>query len=80
MAQPQARPLIGSGWTDMTRIAAGDPGMWTAICRENRQAIRQELKRFSDELDQLRQIVDGQDDAALMSWLAQAQRVKQQIP
>ncbi len=33
MAHPQARPLVGSGWNDMTRIAAGDPTMWTAICR-----------------------------------------------
>lgn len=80
MAHPEARPLVGSGWTDMTRIAAGDPTMWTAICRENRQAIRQELQRFCGELEHLRQLLDQQDDQALKSWLAEAQQVRQQSP
>ena len=80
MAHPQARPLVGSGWNDMTRIAAGDATMCTAICDENRDAIRQELQRFSEDLDRLRQILDQEDDAALKSWLAEAQRVKQQTP
>jgi prephenate dehydrogenase len=80
MAHPDARPLVGSGWTDMTRIAAGDPTMWTAICRENRLAIRQELQRFCGELDHLRQLLDQQDDDALKRWLAEAQQVKQQSP
>ncbi len=80
MAHPQARPLVGSGWTDITRVAAGDPTMWTAICRENREAIRQELQRYSGELDQLRQILEREDDEALQSWLTEAQEVKQQTP
>jgi prephenate dehydrogenase len=80
MAHPQARPLVGSGWTDMTRIAAGDPELWTAICRENREAIREELQRVAEELRDLRQIVDDHDDEALRSWLAEAQRVRQQSP
>jgi prephenate dehydrogenase len=80
MAHPQARPLVGSGWTDMTRIAAGDPDLWTAICRENRGAIREELQRFADELRRLQKILDDHDDDALRSWLAEAQRVRQQSP
>ena len=80
MTRPQARPLVGSGWADMTRIAAGDPAMWTAICQENRNAIGRELQRFSEELDRLRQILDREDDVALKSWLAEAQQVKQQTP
>lgn len=80
MAHPDARPLVGSGWTDITRVAAGDPTLWAAICRENREAIRSELERFSQELAMLRAILDQQDDAALTQWLAEAQRVKQQTP
>ena len=62
MAAPPAWPLVGSGWRDITRVAAGDPVMWTAICQENRAAIRQQLGAFSDQLDRLRQILDDEDD------------------
>ena len=42
-------PLAGSGWRDITRVAAGDPTLWTAICSENRTAIeRDELERLAD--------------------------------
>lgn len=80
MVDPQSRPLVGSGWTDMTRVAAGDPTMWTAICRENRGAIQQQLERFAADLEHLRQIVQSGDEAALKSWLTEAQKVKQQTP
>jgi len=80
MVDPQSRSLVGSGWTDMTRVAAGDPTMWTAICRENRRAIKQQLDRFATDLEQLRRIVESGDDAALKAWLTEAQKVKQQTP
>ena len=78
MADPEARPLVGSGWQDITRVAAGDPTLWTAICRENRTAIGQQLERLATELDQLRGLIDEQDDETLRSWLAEAKRVKEQ--
>ena len=49
----KSRPLVGSGWQDITRVAAGDPTLWTAICQENRAAIRQRAAAFSSELDRL---------------------------
>lgn len=78
MADPESRPLVGSGWQDITRVAAGDPTLWTAICQENRVAIGQQLEKFSGELDRLRQLIEGEQDATLMAWLAEAKRVKEQ--
>ncbi len=78
MAKPESRSLVGSGWQDITRVAAGDPSLWTAICQENRAAIVQQLEAFSGELDRLRQLIEGEDDATLTSWLAEAKRVKEQ--
>jgi prephenate dehydrogenase len=78
MADSQSRPLVGSGWEDITRVASGDPTLWTAICQQNRAAIRRELDRFGDRLNQLRQIIDGNDDQMLWSWLADAKRSKEQ--
>jgi prephenate dehydrogenase len=78
MAPPEARPLVGSGWQDITRVAAGDPTLWTAICQENRDSIRQQLARFSDELNRLRRILDDEDDETLTAWFTEAKQVKQQ--
>ncbi len=75
---PDARPLVGSGWQDMTRVAAGDPELWTAICRENREAILGELNRFATELDRLKQVIDRHQDDELTTWLAEAKELKQQ--
>lgn len=78
MADSEARSLVGSGWQDITRVAAGDPTLWTAICQENRLAIGQQLERLASELDALRRVIDSCDDEALKSWLAEAKRMKEQ--
>ncbi|MAI69519.1 MAG: prephenate dehydrogenase [Rhodopirellula sp.] len=78
IASPEALPLAGSGWRDITRVAAGDPTLWAAICRENRAAIGSELKQFAEELERLRQILHHADDAALHQWLTEAKKIKEQ--
>jgi prephenate dehydrogenase len=80
LTRPEARSLVGSGWEDITRVAAGDPSLWTAICQENRQAIGRELARYAEELSRLCRILDTEDDERLWSWLAEAKRVKEQSP
>ncbi len=77
MATAQSRPLAGSGWEDITRVAAGDPTMWTAICQQNRPAILRELERLAGELDVLRQTLE-QPEQAIHAWLSEAKRIKQQ--
>ena len=80
VAPSDARALAGSGWNDITRVAAGDPAMWTAICQENRTAISEELNRVREEFDRLQKIVDTADDASLQAWLAEAQEIKNTPP
>lgn len=69
-------PLVGSGWTDMTRVASGDPGMWSAICEHNRDAIVNQLDRLQQELVELRTRVSDTDSADLLAWLEHAKRLK----
>jgi len=71
-----SRPLVGSGWRDITRVAAGDPEMWTAICKENRQAIARELSRVRDSLGRLGDLIDAADDEGLYRWLVDAQQAR----
>lgn len=72
----ESRPLVGQGWLDATRIAAGDPRLWTAIVAENRTAILAELKRFAGQVDEMVKLIDSADDAALARWLAGAKQIR----
>ncbi len=38
------RSLVGTGWLDTTRVASGDPELWSSICRENSAAILSQLE------------------------------------
>lgn len=45
--------LVGTGWLDTTRVASGDPELWSSICRENSEAILAQLdaaKRWIERL------------------------------
>ena len=71
-----AGELVGSGWRDITRVAAGDPEMWTAICAANRTAIVRQIDQFASDLDTLKSIVASGDDEALCRWLTEAKDAK----
>jgi prephenate dehydrogenase len=71
--------LVGSGWRDITRVAAGDPEMWTAICAANRTAILSEMDRLASGLHGLKSILQAGDDQALFDWLNEAKQAKQNI-
>lgn len=75
---PQAKALVGSGWRDITRVAAGDPDLWTAICQENRAAIQAELERAIEDMNALKSLLENEDDSALTNWLAEAKTIKDQ--
>ncbi|TWU45687.1 prephenate dehydrogenase [Novipirellula aureliae] len=71
--------FIGSGWCDITRVAAGDPGMWLAICKENRSAIEQQLAKLVDSINDCRRMLIENDDAALLRWLDEAKTIRDNI-
>ncbi|WP_372721751.1 prephenate dehydrogenase [Novipirellula sp.] len=72
----QSADLVGSGWTDITRVAAGDPAMWLAICQENRPAIEQQLRRLAESIDEVRQWMHSHDDESLLRWLKEAKTIR----
>ena len=75
----EAKSLVGSGWRDMTRVAAGDPAMWAAICKENRQAICSQLSAAADELSSLCELLQQHDDHGLLEWLQTAKDIKDNV-
>jgi cyclohexadieny/prephenate dehydrogenase len=72
----QWRAFTATGFRDTTRIAAGDPGLWTAIARENALALAHTLDQFSARVAELRTAVLNQDGETLTRILADAKKVR----
>jgi prephenate dehydrogenase len=72
--------LAAGGFRDMTRIAAGHPGIWPDICAENRDAIVAVLDGLLDTLSGLRSVVGSGDRAALLSTLERARHARINLP
>lgn len=65
-APDQALSLAGQGVRDLTRIAASDPKLWTAIVTGNADAIRRIMRALRTDLDDLLAALDrGADDGPL---------------
>lgn len=72
--------LAAGGFRDMTRIAAGHPGIWPDIVAENRVAILSALDSLSALLGHLRQVVAAGDRAALLELLQRARQGRINLP
>jgi prephenate dehydrogenase len=72
--------LAAGGFRDMTRIAAGHPGIWPDICAENAPAILETLDRLIDGLQAMRTVVAEEDRAGLLAALVQAREARVNLP
>ena len=72
--------LAAGGFRDMTRIAAGDPGIWPDILFENRDAVVQSLENLEGRLRTLREALldDGRD--VILESLLSAASARRQLP
>jgi prephenate dehydrogenase len=68
--------LAGGGWADTTRIAAGDPELWTQIFSQNRAAVLDALRRFEHRLATFDEALDEGDPATLTLRLQEAKRIR----
>ena len=64
--------LAAGGFRDMTRIAAGQPGIWPDICVDNAGAIVATLDQLIESLGDMRARVARGDRAALLDVLGRA--------
>jgi prephenate dehydrogenase len=68
--------LAATGFRDTTRIAAGDPALWTAIFEHNRDAVLSALAAVQNNLDAFRKALTERDWRTLDRLLAQAKKVR----
>lgn len=69
--------FAASGFRDFTRIAGSSPEMWRDIALANREALLTELDAYLDALQTLRQAVDQQDGAALLTIFSRARSARE---
>lgn len=61
--------FAGPGFADATRIASGDPLMWTDVFRTNRRAMIRGIDQLIAELTRLRARLHRDDAQAILTWL-----------
>ena len=77
--EPSALELAARGFRDTTRIAAGDPDMWTEIFLANRDALSATVEAFREALADLQRAIDAGQADALRALLARIKATREQV-
>lgn len=72
--------LAAGGFRDMTRVAAGHPGIWPDICAQNRSAIVSSLDSLVAALLRVRHVVDSGRTDQLEQMLSRARAARRNLP
>jgi len=72
--------LAAGGFRDMTRVAAGHPGIWPDICAENASPIVEALDALVSDLKAMRDRVAFRDRDALLGVLQKASSARRNLP
>ncbi|MDQ3978005.1 MAG: prephenate dehydrogenase [Actinomycetota bacterium] len=72
--------LAAGGFRDMTRVAAGHPGIWPDICSQNREAIVKTLDQLTTALATMRDLVVLGDRNGLLQALERARSARASLP
>jgi prephenate dehydrogenase len=71
-----ADAFAASGIRDVTRIASGDPALWTAIFSHNRDNVLTAIRQLIERLNQLQENLQTSDWPRLLTLLDQAKKVR----
>jgi len=72
--------LAAGGFRDMTRVAAGHPGIWPDICAENASPIVDALDALLSDLSAMRDRVATHDRAGVLGVLQKASAARRNLP
>jgi prephenate dehydrogenase len=73
------RKLAATGMRDTTRIASGDPALWTDIFEQNREELLEGVQAFEKQLGLLRRVLESNEKKTLQKLLAQAKRSRDRL-
>ena len=72
--------LAAGGFRDMTRVAAGHPGIWPDVCESNAEAISASLDTVIEELRAMRDRVIAGDRQGIFDVLERASQARRLLP
>jgi prephenate dehydrogenase len=72
--------LAAGGFRDMTRVAAGHPGIWPDVCIDNQAGITETLDRLMAALSRLRALVADGDRNGILAVLERAREARLNLP
>ena len=76
---PDIADLCGGGMRDTTRVAAGNPSLWTEILMENRDALQRSMQEGIGDLNRLIEMLQDRDEASLHQYLEEARKRRKLI-
>ncbi len=74
--QKKDLPLAATGYADTTRIAAGDPELWTSIFLQNSSATLQAIREFQHQLEEMTEAIRQRNSRQLASQLETGKRLR----
>jgi prephenate dehydrogenase len=77
--EPGALELAARGFRDTTRIAGGDPDMWTEIFLANRDALTAGIEAFRQALGDLQRVIETGRADVLIAELARIKAIREQL-
>ncbi|MEZ6051878.1 MAG: prephenate dehydrogenase [Planctomycetaceae bacterium] len=79
MLSPEIQDFAATGFRDTTRIAAGDPSIWTGIFLQNAGPVAAQIDVLIERLRQLRDAASEQNATALNALLREAKQNRDQL-
>ncbi len=71
--------FAGQGYMDSTRIAKGDPAMWSDICLANRDEVLKGIDGLQMHLNQMRSLIENNNGAELQKEIRKAQQQRESL-
>ncbi|MGE5397492.1 MAG: prephenate dehydrogenase [Chitinophagales bacterium] len=72
--------LAAGGFRDTTRIASGDPDLWTGILLSNRRFLAAYLDKFIDQIQEIRDSVVGGENDKIRLFLETGRQLRDSLP
>ena len=72
----RAISVAATGFRDTTRVASGDPQVWTDIFTTNREAVLEAVDLLGGRLAELRRVIAEGDEDQVFAWLERAKTAR----
>jgi prephenate dehydrogenase len=76
---PELYPLTATGFRDTTRIASGDPSLWSGILKQNGPFVLAAMELLRQRLDTYRQALEAGDQERLRELLEEGWKKRQAL-